>query len=582
MTGTEIATRSGRSEQDQSPIDLNSLLHPSLGEMTKLVLIGATQAVSIVATVLILRRLIDSLTIGAPVSETLPLAYFYLAVGAVLGVTRGVEYAVAEGIGYRLVARLRMTLFGHLLDLPARAVKRSSQGAVLLRFTGDLSTYRTWISRGLSRGIVSSLIVIGGLAVLFLIDWVIGLAVIMFLFFGAAGSAVWGYQVKRTTRGVRWRRSLLTSNVAEQISSVAVVQTFGRSVGETGRLGTQNEDLLQSLLRAAKARAALRFISSTAGSLAVGAVLVVGVLQLARQQVTIGDVVAAMTAARFLTGPMRTLGRSHEYWQAAQVSKRKLSDFLSRSKRGGAARENLETLRPRRGSLEVSGISVPGALDNVSLKVDGGELVAIVGENGAGKSTLLSVIARQVDPSEGQVVIDDQVLSECSLVSVARNIGMMGPDLPLMRGTLLRNISYRYGKASEDLVQDVMVSCGIDDIADSLEGGLSSWIVEGGSNLPMGHRQRIMLARATMGRPRLLLLDEPTSNLDPRSKEDFRRIVSRYRGTILFVTQDPDEASLADRVFVLEKGRIVREMTGERYRSEAGELRRRELGLSAW
>lgn len=566
--------------QDQSH-KTGSQFRPSRRDITKLVVIGAIQAAAIVGTVLLLRRLVDLLSTGAPTSQTLRLAVVFGAVGAFLAFTRAVEYVVAERVGYHLVAQLRMVLFGHLLNLPARGVQRSSQGAVLLRFTGDLSTYRTWISRGLSRGIVSAFTLSGTLAVLIVIDWVIALAVVAVLMFGAAGSALWGYQVRRTTRAVRWRRSLLTSNVAEQIRSVAVVQAFGRSAGETNRLSAQNDDLLQALYRATTARGVLRFFSSLAGVFAVVAVLVVGVLQLSRQQVTIGGVVAAMTAARFLSWPVRTLGRSHEYWQAAQVSKRKLIDFLSRQERSGAD-EVSPRFRPKRGRIEFRSVSIPGALDNINLTIEPGELVAIVGDNGAGKSTLLSLIARFVEPSDGEIFIDAQKLNECSYRSTAQNVGMVSPDLPLMRGTLRRNISYRYGAASDELIDQVVLSCRIDEVLDSTEGGLSTWIVEAGTNLPMGYRQRVMLARATLGNPRILLLDEPTTNLDPATKEVFRRVISRYAGTVLLVTHDPVEASLADHVYVMASGRVVRHMTGDQYRAEVSAQRRIDAGRPTW
>lgn len=562
--------------------ELDSELHPSKLDIAKLVVIGAVQAVAIVASVLILRRLVDQLNAGVPTADALRSGYLFAATGTVLAITRGVEYSVAEGVGYRLVAHLRMFLFGHLLDLPARVVQRASQGAVLLRFTGDLSTYRTWISRGLSRGIVSTFTLLGGLGVLVVIDPVIALAVVTMLLFGAAGSALWGYQVRRSTRAVRWRRSLLTSNVAEQIRSVAVVQVFGRKSGETNRLQEQNDDLLGSLYKAATARGVLRFLSSAAGTLAVGAVLIVGVLQLERQQVTIGGLVAAMTAARFLTGPVRTLGRSHEYWQAAQVSKRKLQDFLQRQTRTGEQSTDLERLRPRRGKIEFCGASVAGAVENINLIVEPGELMVIMGDNGAGKSTLLSLVARSNEPTSGTVMIDDQALADCTFESTARNVGMVSPDLPLMRGTLRRNLTYRYGNASDELLERVILGCRIDEILDSMDGGLSEWIIEGGANLATGHRQRIMLARATLGNPRILLLDEPTTNLDAATKEVFRRVISRYNGTTILVTHDPVEASLADHVVLMESGRIARYLTGEEYRSELTVERRIEAGRPKW
>ncbi len=533
------------------------VLRPPGRDLSLLVAIGAVQAAALVASVLLLRRLVDDLTDGSgTASDALAVAYVFCAVGVFRAVARGLEYTVAERVGYRMVARLRMILHAHLLDLPARSVTRSSQGAVLLRFTGDLSTFRTWISRGLSRGVMSSVTLVGGIAVLMVIDWVIGLAVVGVLLTAAAGSAIGGYHVRRATRAVRWRRSLLTSNVAEQIRSLAVVQAFGRAGGESDRLSTQNEDLLGALGRAADARGHLRFLAALAGNVAVGVVAIVGVLELDRGRVTIGGIVAAMTAARFLTTPVLTLGRSHEYWQAAQVSRRKLDDFLARPPRVVDDR-SLPPLRVRRGEIEIRGLEVDGALHGVDLSASPGEILAITGPNGAGKSTLLSVLARIATPSAGEVLIDGQNIAHHSTRSTVRNVGIVSPDLPLMRGTIRRNITYRRRRASEEMVNEVIASCRLDEVIDSLDQGLSTWVVEGGANLSVGQRQRVMLARAILGRPRILLLDEPVANLDHETRTVFREVIARYGGTVVLVTHDPDDLAISDRVCSIDNGRVT-------------------------
>lgn len=568
-------------DDDATPSTDGPGLLPSRPALAILVAIGVVQGALIVCSVLLLRSLVDRLYLAPRATDALPIAYVFCVVGGLLAIVRAVEYTVAERIGYRLVASLRMVLYRHLLELPSRTVNRASQGAILLRFTGDLSTFRTWISRGLSRGIVAICTLLGALTVFVVIDWVIGLAIVTTLLFGAAGSAWWGYQVRRTTRAVRWRRSLLASNVAEQIRSVAVIQTYGRNKGETSRFGRQNDDLLGALGRAAVARGVLRFFSSASGSLAVGVVLIVGTLELDRQRVTLGGVLAAMTAARLLTSPVRTLGRSHEYWQAAQVSRRKLEDFLARPKRSGIE-DGLARLRPRKGRLEFRGVSVAGGLEAVDLTIEPGNLVAIVGDNGAGKSTLLSTVARSVEPDAGEILIDDQLLAECSIASTVQNVGIVSADLPLMRGSIQRNVTYRYRDATEDLISQVVLDCRIDEVLTSIDGGLSGWLVEGGTNISLGHRQRVLLARATLGNPRILLLDEPTSNLDASSKEVFRRVISRYRGTVLLATHDPVEASLADQVVFMEAGQIARSLSGDEYRAEHRQQRRLEAGRPVW
>ncbi|MFV0524631.1 MAG: ABC transporter ATP-binding protein [Acidimicrobiales bacterium] len=542
---------------DPDPIGrLERTLRPSRADLAKLLLLGLFRGGTAVANILLVRRIVDAFVAGSPLSRVVPVIAWFGLVAVIQAISRGLEYSVTEKIGYRVVARLRMVLHDHLLRLPARRVQRSSQGAILLRFTGDLSTYRTWISRGLGRGVVALFTLTVALAVVAWFNLLMAATIIGVGLTGAAAAILAGYQVHRTTRAVRWRRSLLASNVAEQIRSLDVVQAFGRARGEASRLDHQNTDLLGALSRAANARGALRVISSATAYLALAAVLLVGAVELDRQRITVGDVVAALTAVRLMTGPAQTLGRAYEYRQAAQVSKKKLGDYMARTER----RSNddlLPPLRPRRGGIELTDVRVPGALDGITLTLAPERQTAVMGPNGAGKSALLSVLWGNIAPEHGRVRIDGQDLAEVNLRSIVRNIGLVSTDLPLMRGTVRRNIGYRYGKADDEHLVHAIVATSLGPVLADLDGGLDFWVVEGGTNLPEGYRFRIALARALVGNPRVLLLDYPTQALDPESRTVFHEFLHHYRGTVVLVTQDPQEAMLADRVITLDRGRVT-------------------------
>ncbi len=557
------------------------VLRPSAPMIGGLVAIGVVQAGAVAGTVLLLRRIIDRVAAGdAPTSLT-GSALVLCAVGLVLAAARGVEYVAAERMGYRLVAEARVVLHRHLLGLPARSVTRSSQGAVLLRLTGDLSTYRTWLSRGLARGIVAATVLVIGLGVLFVIHPVIGLFAVLLTGIGSGLSVLIGDQVRRRTRSVRWRRSLLASNVAEQIGALAVIQAFGRMGGESSRLGRQNEDLLRAQRRAADARGLLRLVSSATSGLALGVVVLVGLTLVGNGSLTVGGLVGAVLGIRLLTGPVRTLGRSHEYWQAARVSRRKLADFLARAPRGGLGPE-YAPLRVRRARLDFEDVTVTKALDGVTFTAEPGELVAVTGANGSGKSTLLASVLRMVELDRGRVLIDGQPIDHHNARSLARNIGAVGPDLPLLRGSIRRNLTYRYREATPEMLEAVIDDCRLDEVFDNIGGGLDAWVVEGGRNLPVGHRQRIALARAIIGSPRLLVLDEPSANLDGPTREIVRRVLARYSGTVLLATHDPIEAQLADRVITLDDGRLASNLTGDEHRDQAVRRRLADAGRPLW
>jgi ABC-type multidrug transport system fused ATPase/permease subunit len=535
-------------------------------ELAPIALLGLAQAATLAGLILLIWRIIDALIAGPEdpwhIIGMIGLLALVMLANAAL---RAAEFTVAENLGYDIVRRLRMVMYGHMRGMAPRQIQHRSRGSLLLRFTGDLSMFRTWISRGIARGLIAALIVIAGAGVLFVLNPWISLTMVGLLSAGAAITLRAGKPLKRMTTRVRRRRALLTSNVDEQINALPVVQVFGRTGGEYERLSQQNDALTDTLFREARVRGGLRGLSAAIAWLAIAGVIAVGTLEVVQGRASVGMIVAAIVAVRQLTGPVRTLGYAHEYWRRADISRRKMRDFLASRSRPYAP-PGMDRLRVRRGRIELRGVCVEGAVRDINAVAEPRQIVAIVGPVGSGKSTVLALVARLVEPDQGQVIIDDQPLAERTLRSSYRQISMVGPDLPLMRGTLRRNLTYRKPRASEHEIWRVVMATRLDEVIDEVPGGMSAWITEGGGNLSAGQRQRIALARALMGNPRILLLDEPTANLDAESKRVFQQVMIRHHGTVLLATHDPEEAARADQVWVMRNGRIADVLTGEEYR----------------
>lgn len=543
-------------------------------DLAKVVLLAVLQAATLGALLLMVRTLVDGMTSGTIQLEAVyRLAALLVAVVLANAALRGVEFTVSERIGYALVRDLRMTMYRHLQGMSIRQLQGRSRGGLLMRFTGDLSILRTWISRGLARGLVSLILLVGGISVVAYLDPRLAVTIGAVLCFGSAALAWVGPSLYRVTRKVRRRRSLLISNVDEQVHALATVQVFGRSSGEYDRLSRQNDAMTQSLFDTASIRGRMLTISSAVGWVAIAAVLVVGAVEVSAGNTSIGAVAAAIIACRQLTGPVRRLGLSYDYWQRAKVSRGKILDFLRSSTRPLDA-DGLESLRVRRGTIEFRDVSVKGSLDGVTGTVTGGEVLAILGPTGAGKSTLLNVVAGLADPDGGDVFIDGRSVGDFTLRSRFRQIGMVAPDLPLMRGTVRRNLTYRQATATDEEIRRVVMACHLDELLiDELPKGLDTWLTEGGRNVSAGQRQRLALGRALLGNPPILLLDEPTQNLDEASREVFRRVIAHHRGTVMLVTHDAGEAALADHVWSIREGRIVEMVTGQEFRDRLWAVR---------
>ncbi|RNE66454.1 ABC transporter ATP-binding protein [Cryobacterium tepidiphilum] len=538
------------------------------------VVLGIGQVITLVSFVLLLRSVVNAL-VPAVVGEAAEAA-FRVALGevALLGVValvhgwlRSREFSVTEAVGYRIVRDLRMKMYRHLQGMTPRQLQGRARGGLLLRFLGDLSMTRMWISHGILGGIMAAVVLVGTLGVLmFLSSWMT-LAILAALCTGAALSLAAGRAMRRATRAMRRRRSLVMSNIDEQLNAHAVVQVFGRSAGEFARLSRQNDALTRALIRVARLRGYLRGISTAFSLIVVGVVLTVGMFEIRRGTASVGLVVAFVVVARQLSGPVHRLGLAHDYWHRAQVSEQKIAEYLRSSSRP-IDRLSLERMRVRKGDIRFDSVTVSGALHDIVLHVEPGQLVAVTGPGGAGKSTLLGLLARMVEPTEGSVIVDGQPLAQTIPDSVARRVGVVGPDLPLMRGTVRRNITYALPDADDDEVERVVRASGLDDVLAELPDGINTWVTEGGRNLSVSQRQRIALARALMGNPPILVLDEPTDGLDRSGKDAFIALLRRHAGTAVLATHDPQEIALADAVVVMAGGRVTQVLSGDEYRDQ--------------
>ncbi len=548
------------------------------GEILQVVLIGLAQAAIIVATSLLVRAAIDSLeTYGLRTGPFLTLIAVLAVVVLIGGLVRGLEWSVSESIGYGYMHRLRMVMYSHLERISSRRLLNISRGAVLLRFTGDLGLIRAWVSRGIARGIVAGISIAAGTAVLFYFHLAFGLLALAVLAVAAAISLWGGRSQRRALRMVRRRRANLTTNLTEQIHGMRTVQVLGRLAGEYDRLQRQSARLTRRLIRYAWVRGFLRAVATGASSLAMVGTLAIGAYYYDVGQITLGTIVAAVMVARMMMRPVRSLGMSNEYWQNGKVSRQKVLTFLRQPYREAGGVE-LASLHVRKGQIEFRNVNLAGALHDINAVIEPRQFVAIMGPSGAGKSSLLSVVVRTADPDEGHVVVDGQILTDCSLRSCARQISMMSNELPLLRGSLRRNLLYRWREAPESELDRVIRLCGLKEFIAGLPDGLSAGIKEGGANLSAGFAARIALARAMVGNPKILLLDEPTLNLDDAARRIVLEALLHYGGTVMFVTREREEAALADVVWEMEDGRIVRTIPGGVFRESIAGL----TGLPAW
>ena len=520
--------------------------------------IGMAQAGVAVVTALLIRALFDGLT-GAETSrredETLILGLGLCLSVLALAWLRLQENVQAERLGQSYVTDVRSTLFRQLCRLSPRAI-RSSHGSIFIRFVGDLSAIRRWISQGLARLTVAGITAGGALSALAFVAPVLALTVALIISLGALGVVRLGIPMQEAVRTARRLRSRLAANVSSKISAFPVIQVFGQTNRERRRMEGDSSRLSEAMIAQASAAGRLRAITDATPVLATAGALVIGSFQVYGGHISIGTVVAAMSIVGILTSPLRDLGRTYEYWRTAQVAREKLQSFLRRPL---TVRQisNAVALDEGPGLLAFRNVGLHGALSDISIEAAPGSRVAIVGPNGSGKSTLLALAARLCDPDKGHILIDGQDIHSVTLRSLRKAVSMVGPDLPLLRGSVSRNLRYRNPQVSEEELERICQSCGIHQVLDVLPKGWQTRLSEGGLNLSVGQRQRIALARALIGNPRILLLDEADANLDPKTLAILEGIIANFSGTVLLITHRPELLRMVDQIWHLDRGCLV-------------------------
>lgn len=524
---------------------------------------GVAQALSAVATALLVRHAFDRLITNPEVPGT----------GIALLLPAGIIVSVlatawlrwrgnidGERLGQSYVHAVRMCLFRHITAIGADGTRRISRGALMLRFVGDLTALRNWVSLGLARLTVSGLALILALVALTVVEPVIAITVAISMIICAALIVGIGPQLRHRTREVRRYRGRIAALINDRIAHLGVIETFGQEQREVKRVRRASRRLRDSLILRARVVGLLRALSEASAGLASMCALVVGAWQVAGGYASAGAVVSAMVVAGLLAPRLSDLSRVYEYWNAAGIAREKQQQVLRLEPVGRSARHVSEdpfTFDPAVEAIRLSSVSKTPLFESIDLTINPGERVAIIGPNGSGKSTLLRLIGGLVDPDSGKVLLGDQEIGKQNWQDVRRTFAMVTPDLPLLRGSLRLNLTYGAGDVSEDEIDQALHLCGLVTLVERLDKQLETRISENGAGLSTGERARIAIARALLAKPSILLLDEAEASLDAPSRRALDNVIQGFKGSVVFATHYPEHAARADRVLALDDGRLI-------------------------
>ena len=538
---------------------------------------------------------IDQGILESDESATLRYTALMVAVGLVQAVATGSRRYAAFRMALRVETDLRERLFAHLQRLHFAFHDRAQTGQLMSRANSDMQqVHVVVVLLPLAAASVLTMLAVSVIIVLHSP----GLALIVLLTLPLLNVAATHFtrRVQPVTMQLQADLASFSSVVEESVAGVRVVKGFGAERRQAKRLRHEADAVRDQSLAAAQLRAGFLPLVDLFPSLGLVAILWYGGHQVLNGDLGLGLLVAFNSYVLMLIWPMRMLGMLLAQASRSSAAAGRINEILvtnvavadrpgARDLPAGPGEVHFENVR-----FGYGGITGPPVLAGLDLVVRGGEAVALVGSTGTGKTTVARLVSRFYDVDDGAVLLDGVDVRNLSLHDLRRAVGIVFEDTFLFSETVRANIAFADPDASLDQVRRAARLAGADEFIDALPDRYDTPIGEHGFSLSGGQRQRIAIARAVLADPRVLILDDATSSVDPTKEHEIRAALGEVMvgRTTLIIAHRPATIALADRVVLLDGGRVLAEGTHEellvrsaRYRDVLAQAQEQEAAAQA-
>ncbi len=485
-----------------------------------------------------------------------------LVLGTVIG--SYIELRYMGQFAERYLAELRTRLLAHLHALDLDYFSHESGGRIVSRLTSDVESLQQFLQQGLSLLVRGVLLLTLTIAVMFTLSWQLTLAVLAIVPVLAIASRWYRPRAYSLQSGYRESMANLLNHVNESLVGMRVVQAYGIEDQQQDAFQGVNHATYDARRRGGTVTSIFYGIIEFLHPCALAIVIGYGAVLADQGVIEVGTVIAFTLYLTRLFEPIQHFTELTTLLQSAGAAFSRVFAFLTHQPVLVDAPDAIDFTRGA-GAIRMEHVTMryepdaPPALEDVDLNIEAGERLAVVGTSGAGKSTLAKLIGRFYDPTDGAVRIDGQELRHIRSASLRRDVVVVAQEGFLFDGTIADNIALGRPGASRAEIEHAVDDLGFSDALARIPGGLDAPVANRGLTLSSGQRQLVALARTFLADPAVIVLDEATSNLDPRTDALVERALAGLlaRRTAVVIAHRVPTALRADRVLVLEHGRVV-------------------------
>jgi ATP-binding cassette, subfamily B, bacterial len=543
---------------------LRRLLRPLAIAMLAGLILDGLDALATLALPALIRNGIDNGVQGKAFGAVLLVSLIGLAITGADWIVNIAETLVVGRNGERLLYTLRVKIFAQLQRLGLDFYERELAGRIMTRMTTDVDALSSFFQTGLVTMVSSLLTFFGVLIAMLIINVKLGLVVLAILPILIVLTILFRTRASRAYQDSREKVSVVNADFAEQVAGLRVTQAYRREAKNQARFAERSGAYRDARMRAQRLIALYFPFVQTLSTVAGAIVLIVATGEVRSGALTAGALIAYLLYIDLVFSPIQELSQVFDGYQQAVVGLRRIKDLLLLRTSTPEAPAPV-TVSRLEGRIELRDVHFGyetanrDAIEGVSLVIEPGENVALVGQTGAGKSTLVKLIARFYDVTGGAVLVDGTDVRSFDLASYRHRLGVVPQEAYLFAGTVRDAIAYGRPAATDAEIEAAARAVGAHEMIARLPAGYYHEVAERGRNLSAGQRQLLALARAQLVDPDILLLDEATAALDLASEAAVNRATEQLtaRRTTIVVAHRLTTAAAADRIVVMDGGRIA-------------------------